>query len=169
MTLDGAGMGCDGRVSGVPAVLGSCAPGGDHTRIRYVLRCGTNVCRRPSAWSGIGLGTGVGGFCMLLPGRSGSLRSSWRVWELSLCSSAPEPSIRSGRVKTWTEAKQSDRGGDSRSRTGILARHYCRGAEPEDGCDFLAFTPHLLTQPPMSPGSSSSLGQFQLRSTQPPM
>lgn len=57
-------------------------------------------------------------------------------------------------VKTWIEAKivESDRGGDSRCRTGILARHYCRGAEPEDGCNFLAFTPHLLTQPPMSPG-----------------
>ncbi|WP_349643534.1 LysE family transporter [Bradyrhizobium diazoefficiens] len=61
----------DGRVSGVPAVLGSCAPGGDHTRTRDVLRCGTNVCRRPSAWSGIGLGTGVGGLCMLLPGAVG--------------------------------------------------------------------------------------------------
>lgn len=53
-------------------------------------------------------------------------------------------------------------GGHTRCRTGILARHYCRGAEPEDGCNFLAFIPHLLHQPPMSPGSSSSLGRFQL-------
>lgn len=73
-------------------------------------------------------------------------------------------------VKTWTEAKIVDPiGVESRGRTGILGRHYCRGAEPEDGCNSLAFTPHLLTQPPMSPGSSSSLGRFQLCSTQPSM
>lgn len=161
----------DGRVSGVPAVLGSCAPGGDHTRSRDVLRCGTTVCRRPSAWSGIGLGTRVGSLCMLSPGRSGSLRSSWRVRKPSLCSSEPEPSIRSGLGQDMDERqdRRSGRGGDSRCGTGILARHYCRGAEPEDGCNFLVFTPHLLTQPPMSPGTSSSLGQFPLRSTQPPM
>lgn len=65
------------------------------------------VAARPFAGGrphGLGLGTGVGGLCMLLPGRSGSLRSSWRVRKPSLCSSTPEPSIRSGWVKTWTEA-----------------------------------------------------------------
>lgn len=105
------------------------------------------------------------------PGRSGSLRSSWRVRKPSLCSSEPEPSIRSGLGQDMDERqdRRSGRGGDSRCGTGILARHYCRGAEPEDGCNFLVFTPHLLTQPPMSPGTSSSLGQFPLRSTQPPM
>lgn len=44
-------------------------------------------------------------------------------------------------VKTWTEAKIVDPiGVESRGRTGILGRHYCRGAEPEDGCNSLAFT-----------------------------
>lgn len=146
------------------ALLGAITPG---PGMFYVAA----LCRRPSAWSGIGLGTGVGGLCVLLPGRSGSLRSSWRVRKPSLCSSAPEPSIRSdlGQDMDRSQDRRSDRGGDSRCRTDILARHYCRGAEPEDGCNFLTFTPHLLTQPPMSPGSSSLLGRFQLRSRLPPM
>lgn len=38
-------------------------------------------------------GTGVRILCMSLPGRSGSLRSLWRVRKPSLCSSSPEPSI----------------------------------------------------------------------------
>lgn len=99
------------------------------------------------------LGTGVGILCMSLPGRSGSLRSSWRVREPSLCSSAPEPSIRSGLGQEMdrSQDRRSGRGGDSRCRTGILSRHYCRGAEPKDGCNLLAFTPHLLTQPPCRP------------------
>lgn len=35
--------------------------------------------------------------------------------------------------------------------------------------DAFFFTPHLLTQPPMSPASSSSSGRFQLCSTLLPM
>lgn len=37
--------------------------------------------------------TGVGGLCMLLPGRSGSLRLFWQVRKPSLCSSSPELSV----------------------------------------------------------------------------
>lgn len=80
------------------ALLGAITPG---PGMFYVAA----LCRRPSAWSGIGLGTGVGGLCMLLPGRSGSSRSSWRVREPSLCSSAPERLSDLAWVKTWTEAK----------------------------------------------------------------
>lgn len=139
-------------------LLGSCDPGGDHTRTRDVLRCGTNVCRRPSAWSGLGLGTRVGGLCMLLPGRSGSLRSSWRVRNLHSAQSRRSYLSDLAWVKTWTEATIVDPVGVEIVGVGqaFWRRHYCRGAEPEDDAIFLAFTPHLLTKPPKSPGSSSS-------------
>ncbi|MHB0790535.1 hypothetical protein [Bradyrhizobium sp. 5.13L] len=38
-------------------------------------------------------GTGIEVLCMSLPGRSGSLRSLWRVRKPSLCSSLPELSV----------------------------------------------------------------------------
>lgn len=94
--------------SGVPAVLGSCAPGGDHTRTRDVPRCGTNVCRRPSAWSGIGLGAGVGGLCMLLPGRPDLCARHGECGRLHSAQARRSRLSDLASVKTWTEAKIVD-------------------------------------------------------------
>lgn len=66
-------------------------------------------------------------------------------------------------VKTWAEATIVDPIGVEIVGVGraFLAMHCCRGAEPEDGCSFLAFTPQPLTQPTDMPGSRDPWDRFR--------
>lgn len=95
---------------------------------------------------------------MLLPGRSGFLRSSWRVRNLHSAQVRRSWLSDLAWVKTWTEATIVDPVGVEIVGVG---QAFWRGIiaevlNPKTDAIFLAFTPHLLTQPPKSPGSSSS-------------
>lgn len=162
----------DRRISGVPAVLGSCAPGGDHTRTRDVLRCGTNVYRWPRAWSGIELWYRCWSFVHIIVGAIG-------ISSLVMASAEAFTLLKLGRSclsdLAWLQDMERSRdrrpyrSGDSRCRRVFRQDIIVEALNPKSAAFFLAFTPQFIEQPPMSPGSLSSLGSFQLRSILLPM
>lgn len=106
------------------------------------------------------LGTGVGALCMSLLGRPGSLA---RYGE---CGSLHSAQARRSCLSDldWLQDiernrhPRPDRSGGSRCRTAFRQGIIVEALNPKWAGFFFAFTPQFIERPPMSPGSSSSLG-----------